>query len=258
MAAPEWRTSKSIFEVTRPSPASATMPELLSEGARRLRRNIGAMLVAVSLCAAAFGAGTAAAKTTPPPCRGANLSPSAFNAASVDAATLCLIDQVRVAYHLRPLQFNRELRALATGQVDDMVSWNYFADYRPARAVATVAVGRDALPVAHQERLRRSEHRLGARASTHPPPRWSPRGWPRPNTAGSSSPGNIATPASVSQPRCHRCSDRNSPARPTRSSSPPAGSKSASSPSGAARGHLRRRPPRRDQRPRRSPAPASP
>lgn len=131
MAAPEWRTSKSIFEVTRPSPASATMPELLSEGARRLRRNIGAMLVAVSLCAAAFGAGTAAAKTTPPPCRGANLSPSAFNAASVDAATLCLIDQVRVAYHLRPLQFNRELRALATGQVDDMVSWNYFADYRP-------------------------------------------------------------------------------------------------------------------------------
>jgi uncharacterized protein YkwD len=107
------------------------MPELLSEAARTLRGKVCAMLVAVPLLAGTVGAGTAAARTSSPTCRGANLAPNTFNRGSVDAATLCLIDEVRTAYHLRPLQFNGELWALATSQVNDMVSWNYFADDRP-------------------------------------------------------------------------------------------------------------------------------
>jgi uncharacterized protein YkwD len=107
------------------------MPELLSEAVRTLRRNVPAILAVVPLLAGAVGAATAQAKRSSPSCAGANLSPNAFDRASVDAATLCLIDQVRTAYRLRPLEFNGELWALATSQVNDMVSWNYFADYRP-------------------------------------------------------------------------------------------------------------------------------
>jgi uncharacterized protein YkwD len=54
-----------------------------------------------------------------------------MNAASVDAATLCLIDWVRASYHLRPLRANPELQGVATSQALDMVRRDYFADARP-------------------------------------------------------------------------------------------------------------------------------
>jgi len=65
------------------------------------------------------------------PCPNANLRPSGADAGRVDAATLCLIDRLRGAYHLHRLRSNRELKRLADSQVWDMVSWNYFADDRP-------------------------------------------------------------------------------------------------------------------------------
>jgi uncharacterized protein YkwD len=64
-------------------------------------------------------------------CPGAGLVPTAANAEAVDAATLCLIDNLRAAYGLGPVQANRELQNVAITQVDDMVGWNYFADNRP-------------------------------------------------------------------------------------------------------------------------------
>jgi uncharacterized protein YkwD len=64
-------------------------------------------------------------------CANANLRPSHRNVAAIDTATLCLIDQVRTAYRLRPLRANQELQAVASTQVSDMVHWNYFADDRP-------------------------------------------------------------------------------------------------------------------------------
>jgi uncharacterized protein YkwD len=64
-------------------------------------------------------------------CPNSNLTPTATNAKAIDAATLCLIDNVRAAYRLGPLRANRELQKVATVQVDDMVGWNYFADDRP-------------------------------------------------------------------------------------------------------------------------------
>jgi uncharacterized protein YkwD len=95
-------------------------------------RKINAVLAAAPLlCLGTVGTGAATAKTTSTSCPGANLRPSATNSASVDAATLCLIDQVRVADRLRPLRPNQELLTLAASQVSHMVSWDYFADDRP-------------------------------------------------------------------------------------------------------------------------------
>ncbi len=94
--------------------------------------NISAAFVAATLiCLGTLRTGAAVATASSPPCAGANLSPSAANSASVGAATLCLIDQVRTARRLRSLRSNGVLRTIAASQVNDMVRWNYFADNRP-------------------------------------------------------------------------------------------------------------------------------
>jgi uncharacterized protein YkwD len=86
-------------------------------------------LAALLACALPRAAG---ATTPPPPCLGANLYPSAANIPAVDAATLCLVNDVRILYRLRPLHSNRELGHVASSQVTNMVRWNYFADVRPS------------------------------------------------------------------------------------------------------------------------------
>jgi len=94
---------------------------------------LGAALAAALLvCAGALAVDPYAAGARSAGCPGANLRPSAANAAAIDAATLCLIDQVRTAHRLRPLQSNPELGAVASSQVRSMVRWNYFADIRPS------------------------------------------------------------------------------------------------------------------------------
>jgi uncharacterized protein YkwD len=81
----------------------------------------------------------ARAHKQPSACTDAGLRPTGADAAAIDAATLCLIDQVRAAYHLGSLRVNRELQTVATAQVDDMVRWNYFTDNRPpARSPASL------------------------------------------------------------------------------------------------------------------------
>jgi uncharacterized protein YkwD len=97
-----------------------------------MRGHIGATLVAAPLIwLGIFASQAAVARTASAPCQGASLSPNAANSASVDAATLCLIDEVRIAHRLHPLRSNSELRTLASSQVRNMVSLNYFADDRP-------------------------------------------------------------------------------------------------------------------------------
>ncbi len=94
---------------------------------------LGAVLAAAMLaCAGALAADTARAATPWPPCPGANVHPSAANLHAVDAATLCLVNRVRVAHRVRPLSSNRELGHVAVSQVTNMVRWNYFADVRPS------------------------------------------------------------------------------------------------------------------------------
>jgi hypothetical protein len=64
-------------------------------------------------------------------CRGANLHPTARNWLKIDRATLCLVDDVRIAHGLRPLHANSELGRVAASQVTSMVARDYFSDDRP-------------------------------------------------------------------------------------------------------------------------------
>jgi uncharacterized protein YkwD len=64
-------------------------------------------------------------------CPGAGLRPTAANAHAVDAATLCLVDEIRAGYRVRALRANAELGRVAFSQVASMVRFDYFADIRP-------------------------------------------------------------------------------------------------------------------------------
>ncbi len=100
--------------------------------------------------------GGSGAHTQPPPhatrataCPSANLRPSPTNTATIDAATLCLIDRARAVHRLHPLLANRELQAVAVSQVTEMVRLDYFSDTRPsgttpAALIAATPYGRHA------------------------------------------------------------------------------------------------------------------
>jgi uncharacterized protein YkwD len=108
----------------------------LPHATTRRGSKLGASLAAVLLSCActyvlALGVDTAPAASATQPCKGANLSPTAANALAVDAATLCIVNHVRLANGLRPLHINRELANVAASQVTSMVTRDYFADDRP-------------------------------------------------------------------------------------------------------------------------------
>jgi uncharacterized protein YkwD len=104
------------------------LPDATTRGGRALGASLAAVLL---VCACAFL--TVAAPTAPASavCAGANVHHSAANVLQADAATLCLVNQVRLTRGLRPLRANRELGRVARSQVTSMVSHDYFADVRP-------------------------------------------------------------------------------------------------------------------------------
>jgi uncharacterized protein YkwD len=87
-----------------------------------------ALLACLGALAAHFATGASASSQT---CHGANLHPTPSNWQAVDSATLCLVNEVRIAHGLDPLHANRELRRVAASQVTTMVSRDYFSDDRP-------------------------------------------------------------------------------------------------------------------------------
>jgi uncharacterized protein YkwD len=92
-------------------------------------------LLALSACALLMPAsalGYSAKRKTPSFCAHASLRPTPTNTAAIDRAALCLINQVRAAYHLRPLRANQELQAVATKLVRGMVNRNYYSDNSPS------------------------------------------------------------------------------------------------------------------------------
>ena len=99
-----------------------------------------ALVAALLMSAAASGASTTQARPAPRTCVGATLLPTSANAATVSAATLCLINQVRRAHHLRPLRANRELRGVAEDQTYGMVRRNYFGDSPPSGQTLTARI----------------------------------------------------------------------------------------------------------------------
>jgi uncharacterized protein YkwD len=65
------------------------------------------------------------------PCRNTNVLPSTGNTTLVVAATLCLIERERTAYHLAALRSNSSLQRIASSQAKDMVVGDYFGDNTP-------------------------------------------------------------------------------------------------------------------------------
>jgi uncharacterized protein YkwD len=94
--------------------------------------------------ASALKASTRTEAKAHPSCAYANLRPTAADTAIVDSATLCLIDQVRAAYRLRPLRSNRELQAVAGEQATEMVRDDYFGDDSPSGQTPATLI--EALP----------------------------------------------------------------------------------------------------------------
>ena len=88
---------------------------------RRLRRT-AIVVVLVSATTAILFAPTALA------CKGTSLRPTRANLARVSAATLCLIEHVRLSYRLEPLHSNSSLRHISSKQASEMVIGEYFGD----------------------------------------------------------------------------------------------------------------------------------
>lgn len=82
---------------------------------------LAALAVLTSMSGAAGAMGSKA-------CRGADLRARRSTLATAANATLCLIDKLRRAHHLRPLHMNATLRAIASGQSHDMLVGGYFGD----------------------------------------------------------------------------------------------------------------------------------
>jgi uncharacterized protein YkwD len=73
-------------------------------------------------------------------CPGASLLPTATNIRAVDAATLCLVNQLRAAHDLRPLRANGELAQVAGASAQTMVREDYFSDIEPSGRTPLSAV----------------------------------------------------------------------------------------------------------------------
>jgi uncharacterized protein YkwD len=113
------------------------------------------MLLRACVCAsllAVLGAGaTASADAATPPCAGTHVQPNARNAARVDSATLCLMNELRVAHGLHPLHDNGTLASIATGQAGDMVRGGYFGDdsLSGASPLSRIKASGYSLPTSH-------------------------------------------------------------------------------------------------------------
>ncbi len=86
------------------------------------------LLAACTSASAAAASARHAARASKHACTGVATMPSAGNAALVDAATLCLMNEIRAENLLRPLRHNGALASIATGQARDMVRGDYFGD----------------------------------------------------------------------------------------------------------------------------------
>jgi uncharacterized protein YkwD len=107
---------------------------------RSSRTGVGVLVAALTVACAwspgAFARGEAidASRSprrhaaTPAPCRDANLRPTRSDLPAVETATVCLLDRVRRAAHLRALRPDRNLQRVASRQSSEMVLGDYFGD----------------------------------------------------------------------------------------------------------------------------------
>jgi uncharacterized protein YkwD len=113
---------------------------------------VAALLLCAGASAAQVPGATAASSSRA--CRSVRAAPSGGNAAIVDAATVCLMNQLRSAHGLRPLRLNRALTRVATGQASDMVRGDYFSDQSlSGQSPLTRIMATQYMPHAHTARL---------------------------------------------------------------------------------------------------------
>lgn len=103
----------------------------MPEATTRRGRALGALAAVLLVCASALVMAATPTAAASPVCANANVHPTATNMLTVEAATLCLVNQERLAHGLRPLRTNHELGQVARSQVTSMLSHDYFADVRP-------------------------------------------------------------------------------------------------------------------------------
>ncbi len=122
---------------------SRTLRAAPSRTVRGLRATLAAVVLLCAPSALACSVATAAprARAAASPCPGATLSPTVADGAAIDSATLCLVNEVRAAYHLHALRSNGQLAKVATSQVATMIRWDYFADVRPTGQTPLSLVG---------------------------------------------------------------------------------------------------------------------
>ncbi len=124
----------------------------------------------------------------------------------VDAATLCLIDQVRAAHGLRPLRVNT--RTASGGRQRRSTTW--------CAGTTSPTTARPGLTPLALDLIRRATRRTPRACSTgqnigwgtgrmRPRRAWSPRGWPRPAPRNHPHRRLSATSASASLRPCPRC-----------------------------------------------------
>jgi len=113
---------------------------------------LGALLLPAG-SVAEDAAGAVNASSSAMTCAGEDSSPNGGNAALIDAATRCLMNEIRSAHHIAPLHFNASLRRIASGQASDMVRGHYFGDQSISGQTPLARIMASSY-VAHQARLR--------------------------------------------------------------------------------------------------------
>jgi uncharacterized protein YkwD len=96
------------------------------------RKGRSVVVVVLASLAGLLVAASASAATIHSSCKDAALRPTRIDIAHVQAATLCLIERERAAYHLELLRNNSSLRQIATSQAKAMVVGDYFGDNSPS------------------------------------------------------------------------------------------------------------------------------
>jgi len=90
-----------------------------------------ALLAALLGCCGLPAPGSSLAAASAAGCPGATLQPTAADVRAAAATTLCLIDRLRVARHLKALRVNRALAAVAGERLASMLRLDYFSDTQP-------------------------------------------------------------------------------------------------------------------------------
>lgn len=91
--------------------------------ARNIRPRLGIAIACASIAAALAAPAHALAAS----CGPVNANPTNISQKQADQATLCLLNRIRRAHHLRPLRENRDLSLASQRHANDMAVHHYFA-----------------------------------------------------------------------------------------------------------------------------------